>query len=135
MAFKILLVVALLISSPALRAQQAGAKQPPIANAETLYRQNCLTCHQADGSGVPNLTPPLIKTSFVNGDKTRLLSILLNGLEGVEVDGESYDNPMPPFQFLTDKELADVITYVRNHFGNKASAVKPEEVARARKAK
>jgi mono/diheme cytochrome c family protein len=115
--------------------QQANAIQSSIENGKNIYEQNCLACHQSDGSGVPSLTPPLIKTSFVTGDKTNLIKILLNGLKDVEVNGGSYDNPMPPFEFLSDDDIASVLTYVRRNFGNKASSVKLEDVAKARASK
>lgn len=98
-----------------------------------IYDNNCLTCHQADGSGVPGLNPPLSKVSWVTGDKTRLIKIVLNGMNTpIEIDGEMYHNPMPSHQHLTDKEIADVLTYIRSNFGNKASAVSAEEVKKIR---
>jgi mono/diheme cytochrome c family protein len=75
------------------------------------------------------MNPPLIKTSYVLGDKKRLINVVLKGLnEEVEINGEYYDNPMPPQPQLTDQQIADVLTYVRNSFGNKASAVSVAEV-------
>ena len=109
--------------------------QSSIARGKAVFENTCLACHQADASGVPNLAPPLIKTSFVLGDKTKLINIILNGLKDVEIDGERYDNPMPAFDYLTDTEVAEVLTYVRNNFGNKAGVVKAEEVAIVRKSK
>ncbi len=103
-----------------------------IVKGKLVFEQYCLTCHQVDGSGVPNLNPPLIKTSFVLGDKKKLITIILNGLHDVDVDGERYSNPMPAFNSLTDYEIANVLTYVRNSFTNKASAVMIEEVKEAR---
>ncbi len=93
-----------------------------------------MACHQADGSGVPRLNPPLIKTSYVTGDKKKLVTIVLNGLKGgeVEIDGNVFDSPMAPQDFLKDQEIADVLTYIRNSFGNKASAVAPAEVKSVR---
>jgi mono/diheme cytochrome c family protein len=110
---------------------QKATKQS-IEKGKIVFEQYCLACHQADGSGVPHLNPPLIKTSFVLGDKKKLIGIILNGLSDVEVEGESYSNPMPGFSFLTDDEVANVLTYVRNSFTNKASAVTPVEVKTVR---
>jgi len=115
--------------------QKRTELQSSIARGKAVFENTCLACHQADASGVPNLAPPLIKTSFVLGDKTKLINIILNGLKDVEIDGERYDNPMPAFDYLTDTEVADVLTYVRNNFGNKAGFVKAEEVAIVRKSK
>jgi mono/diheme cytochrome c family protein len=102
---------------------------------KAVFEQNCLPCHQADGSGVPNLAPPLIKGTFVGGDKTRLIRIVLEGLQGVEINGEYYANPMPSFGFLSDPEIAAVLTFVRNNFSNNAEAVTIGEVQQVRKEK
>jgi len=100
-----------------------------IARGKVVYTKNCLSCHFADGGGVPNMNPPLVKTSYVLGDKTKLIKVVLNGFaQNVEIDGETYSNNMAPHNFLSDQEIADVLTYVRNSFGNKASAIKAAEV-------
>jgi mono/diheme cytochrome c family protein len=83
----------------------------------------------ADGNGVPGLNPPLAKTDWVTGDKKRLINVILKGLnDPIEVNGEEYANPMPAQEFLSDQEIADVLTYIRASFGNKASAVTAAEV-------
>jgi len=100
-----------------------------ITRGQVVYTKNCLSCHFADGGGVPNMNPPLVKTSYVLGDKTKLIKVVLNGFaQNVEIDGETYSNNMAPHNFLSDQEIADVLTYVRNSFGNKASAIKVAEV-------
>ena len=107
--------------------------QASIARGNALYMRTCIACHQKDGGGVPRMNPPLIKTSYVLGDKTRLINIVLKGLnERIEIEDEEYSNPMPPQPQLTDEEVADVLTFVRNSFGNKASAVTPAEVKATR---
>ncbi len=128
-------VAALCSMSLKMAGQSRSEVQSSIERGKLAFEKSCLACHQADGSGVPNLAPPLIKTSFVLGDKTRLITIIIKGLKDVEIDGERYDNPMPAFDFLTDLEIADVLTYVRNNFKNKASGVKAEEVSIVRKSK
>jgi len=107
-----------------------------IARGKKVFETYCLACHQADGTGVPRLNPPLVKTSFVLGDKKMLIGIVLNGLDQeIEIDGDVYNNVMASHDFLKDQEIADVLTYVRNSFGNKASAISPEEVAAVRAAR
>ena len=100
-----------------------------------VYSKNCVVCHQTDGGGVQNLNAPLVKTDFVLGSKNQLIDIILKGMKGVDINGERYSNVMPSHSFLSDKQIADVLTYVRNSFGNSASAVTASEVATMRKAK
>lgn len=108
----------------------AQAPKPvPTDAGKKVYLKSCMVCHQADGAGVPGLNPPLGKTDWVTGDKKRLINVVLKGLENeIEVNGEVYANPMPAQPQLTDQEIADVLTYIRKNFGNKASAVTPAEV-------
>ncbi|MDB5235720.1 MAG: hypothetical protein JWR44_2713 [Hymenobacter sp.] len=112
----------------------AGVSSAVLLRGKSIYTQYCLTCHQADGGGVDGLNPPLSKTDYVLGDKTRLTKVLLNGLQGVDINGEEYHNVMPSQDYLTDQQMADVLTYVRNSFGNKASAVTAGEVKAVRAA-
>ena len=107
--------------------------QKSMAAGQNVFKKYCATCHQADGGGVPNMNPPLIKTPYVLGDKERLIKIVLHGFnENVEIEGEYYKNPMPELSILKDQEIADVLTYVRNSFGNKASAITAAEVKAVR---
>ncbi len=100
---------------------------------EKVYSNYCLACHQVNGSGNPGMYPPLDGTKKVLGEKKDLILILLNGLTGqIEVKGEVYYQAMAPHNFLTDQEMADVLTYIRNSFGNSASMVMPEEVKKVR---
>ncbi len=113
--------------------KQTGISKKSLADGKKVYDTYCLACHQADGGGVPRLNPPLQKTEYVLGDKKRLITIVLNGMtEEVEIDGEVYENNMSAHNFLSDQQVADVLTYVRNSFTNKASAVTPAEVKAVR---
>ncbi len=114
----------------------SDSKENPeyIVKGKKVYGQYCLSCHQGNGSGVSRLNPPLIGTEYVLGDKNGLLHILINGSNvGLDVDGETYSNAMPSFRHLSDEELADVASYIRNTFGNSAAPVTAEEVANFRK--
>src|SRR6476659_2308027 len=103
-------------------------KSNPMIRGKVVYTQYCMPCHQIDGSGVPNLNPPLIKTSYVLGSKATLVEILVKGFnKGVEIDGDTYSNPMPA-QALNEQQISDVLTFVRNSFGNKATPVTVAEV-------
>lgn len=108
----------------------AGSLKQSISDGQVVYQKYCLTCHQVDGSGVPNLNPPLQQTKWVLGSKAVLIEQVLKGSKGkVEIEGETFHNAMPPLgQTLTDQQIADVLTYVRNSFGNKASRVSVAEV-------
>ncbi|MEP6846549.1 MAG: c-type cytochrome [Panacibacter sp.] len=100
---------------------------------KTVYETYCLTCHQDDGSGVPKLNPPLIKTTWVTGDKKKLIKWVLSGTtDKAEIDGKYYDNNMAPQDYLKDQEIADVLTYIRSSFGNKSTAVTAAEVKAVR---
>ena len=100
-----------------------------------VYEQNCVGCHQWDGSGESGQAPPLIKGMFVGGEKAVLIRILLDGMEGVDIHGVYYETTMPSFDYLSDQEIADVLTYLRSNFSNNASAIMPAEIANARKKK
>ena len=107
--------------------------QQSLKEGQAVFKKYCISCHQADGAGVPHMAPPLIKTKYVLGDKEDMIKIVLNGLKGVEINEQTYYNPMPPLgTVLKDKEIADVLTYVRSSFGNKASTVTVEDVKKAR---
>ncbi len=144
-SMKIKLTIALLFAfglsqlhaqtKPAVKAHSKtpAVSASSIANGQKVYTQYCLSCHQVDGGGVPNMNPPLSKTSYVNGDKTRLIKVVLNGfMQPVEIDGESYSNNMPPHNFLKDQEIADVLTYIRNSFKNKGTAITVAQVKKTR---
>ena len=102
---------------------------------------HCATCHQPDGKGQEKIYPPLAGSEWVTGDEERLIKLTLKGLWGpITVKGVKFDptTGVPPMMgfgpLLNDKELAGVLTYVRNNFGNQAPAVKPETVAKVREA-
>jgi len=97
----------------------------------------CFTCHQPNGQGISGQFPPLAGSDWVLGEKERLIKISIHGLMGeIEVNGVKYNNVMAPPGIppgsLTDQQIADVLTYIRNEWGNSASAVSPEEVATIR---
>lgn len=107
--------------------------------AEVYSREgHCVTCHQPDGEGLPAaMFPPLTKTKWVEGGEERLIKLTLHGLLGsIEVKGKKYPGqvPMTAFKGLSDEEVAAVLTYVRNTFGNKASVITPDKVKAIREA-
>ncbi len=106
----------------------------------TLYNSVCFACHGSDGHGAPapggaghTIAPPLADSRRILGDERAAIAIVLHGLQG-NVDGTDYGAPMVPMNSYSDAELANVLTYIRNSFGNRAPAVQPSAVATRRAA-
>lgn len=98
-----------------------------------LYDQYCKACHMDNGQGIRGIHPPIAGTKTVKGDVDKLIQITLNGMSGkIVVDGVEYNGLMPPHKHLTNHQIADILTYVRQNFNNNASAVTPEQVAKNR---
>jgi glucose/arabinose dehydrogenase/mono/diheme cytochrome c family protein len=116
----------------------ANHKKLFVQGSEIYAREgHCITCHQGNGKGLPGSGfPPLAGTKWTIGDSDRLIKLTLKGLMGpIEVLGQKYPGqvPMTPFEhMLNDQEIASVLTYVRNSFGNKATPVETKDVARIR---
>jgi mono/diheme cytochrome c family protein len=101
-------------------------------SGKKVYVQLCLACHQPDGLGATPMNPPLTGKQIA-GDKKKLIEIVIKGLAThQEIDGVKYQNVMPAHPEMKDDEVADVLTYIRNSFGNKASSVKSSEVKSTR---
>ncbi len=101
---------------------------------EQVYNIYCVSCHQMDGKGDGSRFPPLDSSEWVNGDKKRLIGVLLNGMEkSITVNGKTYNNLMPQHNFLSDDQLALVLTYIRKNFNNRSGDITPGEIARERK--
>lgn len=98
-----------------------------------IYAGKCAGCHQATGAGVTGVFPPLANSPWVTESETRLVQILLHGIQGpIEVLGATYNGLMPAWKSLSDDEIAAVATYVRSGFGNSASPVSAATVAAER---
>jgi mono/diheme cytochrome c family protein len=104
------------------------------ARGKTVYLQRCMVCHQADGGGVPKLNAPLDGSSAVNGsDVSKLIKYIVKGFaDRVEIDGELYSNAMPAAADLTDQQIADVLTFIRSNWSNKAGPVTTLQVKQTR---
>jgi mono/diheme cytochrome c family protein len=125
----VFIVLMMAVAGIMIAAQTKPVPKKTMDAGRKVYDNYCLACHQKDGAGVPRLNPPLVKTTYVLGDKKRLINIVLRGMnEEIEIDGNVYSNVMAPHDFLADQDVADVLTYVRNSFGNKASIVTAAEV-------
>lgn len=107
--------------------------QQTMLRGKAVYQKTCIACHQKDGGGVMNLNPPLIRSPYVVGDAKALIAIVLKGLnKEIEIEGDVYSNPMPPQASLSDQQIADVLSYVRNNFENKAALVTQSQVKAVR---
>lgn len=109
---------------------QTGEKSlaEKIASGKSLYNKTCFACHQANGEGIPNAFPPLANSDYLNADVKRAISVIVNGKSGeIEVNGKTYNSVMTK-QTLTDTEVADVLTYVYNTWGNNKTNVKVSTV-------
>jgi mono/diheme cytochrome c family protein len=108
----------------------------PIADGKRIFSANCQSCHQADGKGVAGAFPPLVGSEWVTGDERTIVRILLNGLGGnVTVAGKTYNGAMPAWKAaLSDDDIANVATYLRQWAPNAAPAVTAATVAQLRTA-
>lgn len=118
-------------------APEAKGPPDPMVLGKRVFTVNCVACHQATGQGVPNAFPPLAGSEWVLGNDwhgdNHLIRILLHGLQGpVEVKGATYNGAMPSWKQLKDEEIAAVLTYIRNEWGNSAPPITPEQVAKVR---
>jgi mono/diheme cytochrome c family protein len=109
----------------------ATAATPPSPGAR-LYLQNCIACHQRSGQGVPGVQPSLAGTTVTVGDPEALLAWVMYGVRPETLPKGQYRGVMPQYAYLQDDGLADLLTYVRTSFGNSASAITPEMVAKVR---
>jgi nitrite reductase (NO-forming) len=108
----------------------AAPNEPSGSPGEHVYAGTCAACHQANGQGLPRAFPPLAGSDFLMADKDRAIGIVLGGLSGpVTVNGTTFDSVMPPQAHLSDREIADVLTFLRSSWGNSGDAVTPEEVS------
>ena len=108
-------------------------KEIQIEKGKGVFMQTCFVCHQPNGEGVPDQIPPLAKSDFLMANKERTIRGVLFGQSGeMTVNGKKYNGTMIPLNYLADDEIANVLTYVRNSFGNSGEAVKVDEVRKIR---
>lgn len=126
-------------SDEAIQQAAAGAKagtltkDQQIEAGKKLYAGTCSACHQGEGQGLANVFPPLAKSDFLMADTERAIGIVLNGLTGpVKVNGADYNSVMPPMSQLNDDEIAHILTYVTNSWGNQAEPISAAQVAAVR---
>ena len=100
-----------------------------IQRGQDVYMTNCMSCHMINGEGVAGVYPPLAGEDSLLADVNLNIDIILKGQKGeVMVNGQQYNTDMPSQEYLTDEQIADVLNYVRNTWGNKAEMIVPEQV-------
>jgi len=124
-----LLVVVFIISSGFNNNRLGNPK-----DGKVIYKKNCSVCHRKNGKGIPNTFPPLAKSDYLtNHSKEDIISIVLKGQKGkLKVNGKTYNNVMLPLKHLSNEDIAAVLTYISNNFGNKGSNYTPIEIEQVR---
>jgi nitrite reductase (NO-forming) len=106
----------------------AATKAERIAHGEIVFKTNCAACHQSTGLGIAGAFPPLAKSDFLNADRIRAIKTVTGGLQGkVKINGQEYDGVMPAWA-LPDEDIASVLTYVYNNWGNAGKDVTIQDV-------
>jgi len=119
----------------AAEAKAAGnlTKEQQVAAGQVLFKGTCSVCHQDNGQGLPDVFPPLAKSDYLLKNPKHGIEIALNGLTGpVTVNGKIYNSVMPPMSQLNDDEIANILTYVLNSWGNDGGAISKEDVQKVR---
>ena len=100
---------------------------------KALFNGTCSVCHQANGEGLAGVFPPLAKSDYIAADSKRTINTVLHGLSGkVTVNGKEYNSVMPPMNQLNDDEIANILTYVLNSWGNSGGKISANEVKQMR---
>ncbi len=111
-------------------------KEIQVQKGKGVFLQTCFVCHQPNGQGVPDQIPPLAGSDFLldKANRERIIrGILVGQSDEMVVNGKTYKNPMIPLNYLSDEQIANVLTYVRNSWGNSSDTVAAEEVSRIRR--
>ncbi|MDW5288061.1 cytochrome c [Formosa sp. PL04] len=120
-----------LIGMPSVIFGQSALDKSKV-RGEKIFLQHCVTCHMVTGEGITGAFPPLAKSDYLMADKMRAAEIIINGLNGeLKVNNVTYYGTMMAIK-LSDNEIADVLNYVRNSWGNSGEIVLPEEVLEVR---
>ena len=124
----LLFIIAIIVSC---QSQQEIDLQNYMSNGKDIYQAKCQNCHGVNGEGLGQLAPPLTDSVFLKTNKDRLACIIKNGAnETFIIHGKEYSEKMPAFPELADIDVAQVLVYVTNSFGNKQGFVSYQEVAK-----
>ena len=110
-----------------------GSFEERMAKGRKLYLAHCAACHQANGQGLAGAFPPLAESDYLAAGPAVTINVILNGLTGtITVNGKDYNSVMPNLSYLSDSEVADIVTFVMNSWGNPGGEASAGEVAAAR---
>jgi mono/diheme cytochrome c family protein len=113
----IVVMIGILVLSVAFTKQDI---KESIKRGKEVYITDCQSCHLEDGKGTPDINPPLAKADYLKKPAKTLINVILKGQSGeVIVNGKKYNAIMPAQSYLSDQQIADVLNYVRNTWGNK----------------
>ncbi len=125
---KTILLTAFFLPAAAFFLFQEDPLQESMKRGKDIYAMHCQNCHMENGQGMEGVNPPVAKTTYLKETKKNI-GIILNGQTGeVTVNGKKYDAIMRPLNYLDDEQIADVLNYIRNNWGNKYSIVTPAQV-------
>lgn len=118
------------LASVLVATQLTASVDPAVMKrGEAVYNRTCIACHQATGQGIDPVFPPLAGSEWVTKNPSVIVRNIVHGMAGpITVKGKVYNGMMPAVAGVTDAEIADVTTFVRNSWGNSASSVSEEEV-------
>jgi len=113
----------------------SATKEQRISAGGVLYNGTCSVCHQQDGEGLAGVFPPLANSDYLMADTRRAIEVVLNGLTGpVTVNGSDFNSVMPPMSQLNDDEIANILTFALNSWGNEDGEISSDDVAAVRAA-
>lgn len=115
------------INSSLASAQDINLNESVLRGAK-IYNNECITCHMENGNGIPGAFPPLAKSDYLMNNPEAAANAIINGLsDEIVVNGETYFGEMAPIP-LSDEQVADVLNFVRNSWGNKAKLLSPDDI-------
>lgn len=105
-----------------------------IEAGQKVYETSCMNCHMQDGKGLEGVFPPVAQSDFLKKSPNEIIDVLIKGQSGeIKVNGVTYNGVMPSVEYLSDKEISDVLNYIQNSWGNKnTKPVLPEQVKKRR---
>jgi len=108
-------------------------KEVQFERGKQVYMQLCFACHMPDGKGLPKVFPGLAQSDYLLSDKDRAIRVVTKGLTGpITVNGETFNSAMPAQPQLSDEQVADVVTYILNEWGNDGGSVTVDDVRRVK---